>query len=839
MEGVKIFVDGVELEVRPGTSVIDAVFAAGSDVPYFCSQEYMSPIGACRMCLAKIGAPRKDRATNDWIRDENGEPKVFWFPNPMATCTTTVMEGMVVDTRSKPVRQAQDAMVEAHLINHPLDCPTCDKGGACELQDRSYEYGSGTSRFQFDKRHQEKHHVLSETITLDRERCIHCKRCVRYFEEVPGEEVLDFIERGSHTYIATLEPGGLTDPFAGNITDICPVGALLDRTSRFRGRNWEYHHTPTTTLNDPGGAALTIDARTGRIERIKAALNPEVNKTWIDDASRFGHQHTASDDRIRLPHVRENGELVPVSWEAAARTIAELLGEVDPKKIAVALRTDATLEEGVAARALAEHFGTGRIDHAPRPPASVLPDGRPATMGDVATADALLVLGDPTEEAGIVDLRIHDALKGVTPPTLLPHGVPIADLRLKERMPRKREILTVLAPYRTRLMKHAGLARVTPAGGEARLLRALADRAVAGAGDGDPPEWPTDLGMSAADADATVRRFKEARSPVLIWSGFVSADPDADDAARAFAKTVGAKVLILGPMANAYGLERTGVLPSIPRYGMASTVRGEADALIVSELDLARDPAVAERLAELKLLVAHATFPNATTELAHVVLPAVTGFEKEGTTVNAEGRALPVRPAPVEAGAARDLTGVVKALGEALGVRLDGRSVRSARRVLRKRLGVDLAELPPVGLLLDPPARGGRGARALTSGPVARGAALVVPSAVRADLADRNPALRAQFGAPALRMHPDEARRAGFVDGDEVLAEIGGMPRRLTVRTSEGVPEGRFLAPALPEQPVGLYPFDPAALRPAPSARPPLAAGADVAADATSASGAD
>ena len=212
---MKVKVNDVELELEPGTSAIDAVFAAGYDVPYFCSQEYMSPIGACRMCLGKVGAPRKDRETNDWIKDEEtGEPKVFFFPNLMATCTTAIMEGMVIDTLGKEVKRAQSGMMEFTLINHPLDCPVCDKGGACELQDRAYEYGAGTSRFEFDKRHQEKHHELSELITLDRERCIHCKRCVRYFEEVPGDEVLDFIERGGHTYIGTVDEG-LPSHFTG------------------------------------------------------------------------------------------------------------------------------------------------------------------------------------------------------------------------------------------------------------------------------------------------------------------------------------------------------------------------------------------------------------------------------------------------------------------------------------------------------------------------------------------------------------------------------------------------------------------------------------------------
>src|SRR5690606_24193300 len=379
------------------------------------------------------------------------------------------------------------SMVEYTLINHPLDCPVCDKGGACELQDRAYEYGSGISRFEFDKRHQEKHHALSELITLDRERCIHCKRCVRYFEEVPGDSVLDFIERGAHTYIGTAEEG-LPSNFTGNITDICPVGALLDTTSRFRGRNWEYHHTPSVTMDDATGAAVWVDSRTGRVERVKARLNPEVNKTWIDDGTRFGHEYVDHSSRLLTPLVRRGGELVPATWEEAAAFVAERLAGLSGKDVGIAVRADSTLEEGVGALALAEHLGTGQVDHWPRPAASVVaPKDLRATITDLATADAILVVGDVTEEAPVLDLRIKDALKGVTPPALLPHGVPIADLRLKERMPRRTEVLTVAAPYRVDLMRFAGAALRYAAGQEAALFKALSG------------EGPSDgLGVDAA-----------------------------------------------------------------------------------------------------------------------------------------------------------------------------------------------------------------------------------------------------------------------------------------------------------------------------------------------------
>jgi NADH-quinone oxidoreductase subunit G len=768
---MRVKVNDVELDLAPGTSAIDAVFAAGYDVPYFCSQEYMSPIGACRMCLARVGAPRRDRDGN-WILDEEtGEPKIFGFPTLMATCTTAVMEGMVIDTESKDVKDAQNGMVEFTLINHPLDCPVCDKGGACELQDRAYEYGTGLSRFVFDKRHQEKHAALSALITLDRERCIHCKRCVRYFEEVPGDEVLDFVERGGHTFIDSIEDG-LPSNFSGNIADICPVGALLDTTSRFRGRNWEYDHTHTTSLDDASGSAIIVDARTGRIERVKSGLNPEVNKSWIDDGIRFGHEYAGAPDRVKRPLLRKGDELVEVAWEEAARFVAERLAGLSGKDVGIAIRADATLEEGVAARSLADHLGTGQVDHAPRYAASVV-EHAGAGLQDVAVADAIFVVGDVTEEVPAVDLRIKDALKGVTPPELLPHGVPIADLRLKERMPRRREILTVVAPYRVDLMRHAGRSGTYPAFGEAAMFDALTALAHGESADEAALPLPRD------EAEALVAALKEAKKPVVVIGGLVLSSHAAAEAAAAFCTAVGALSLALPAMANGYGLEATQVLPSHARYAYREMLAGGARALLLSNLDPAADPTVAERLAQCQLLVVHDMFMTATAKLAHVVLPAVSGFEKDGTVINLEGRVLGVRAAPVDGGEAVDFTGVVKALGDAFGQRLEGRSIRSARRVLRRTLDLDLDALPDGGAFVKVPRR--RAGVAVIEHDEFVGSGLRVPTMVRQEYLSRNPHLLQAVGAPALSLHPDAAAARGLEDGDEVTVAVDGTPRRLRV----------------------------------------------------------
>lgn len=777
---MKIKVNDVELELAPGTSAIDAVFTAGYDVPYFCSQEYMSPIGACRMCLAKVGAPRKDRGTGEWIMDEEtGEPKIFWFPNPMATCTTSVMEGMVIDTLAPEAVKAQKGMVEMTLINHPLDCPTCDKGGACELQDRAYEYGSGETRFVFDKRHQEKHHALSDLITLDRERCIHCKRCVRYFEEVPGDEVLDFIERGGHTYIGTIDDG-MPSNFTGNITDICPVGALLDSTSRFRGRNWEYDHTRSTSLDDASGSAIMIDARTGRIERIKAALNTQVNKTWIDDGTRFGHEYVDSPDRIKTPLLRKNGKLEPVTWEEATGFVASKLKDLAEHEVGIAIRADSTVEEGIGAKALADHLKTGQLDHYPRYASSVISDNA-ATFTDLATADAVFVIADVTEEVPNVDLRIKDALKGIAPVEMMAHGVPIADLRLKEHMPRKKEILTVAAPYHVDLMKHAGKAIEYKANSEADLFKKL-------------------------DKDLK-KQLEAAENAVIVLGAFVLNSAEASKAAEDLAKATGAKLMKLGAMANSFGLESQDVLPSKADYSYQAMLNGSAKALILSNLNPAQNADAAKSLEALELLVVHDLFENETTALADVVFPAKSGYEKEGTVVNLEGRYLAVHAAPVDSGQSVDFTGLVKELGEALGERLEGRSVRSARRLLKNTLSLDLNELAEEGEIIAAKSGKTAGVKAATAGNV-----LLVPSIARSEYLSRNPHLNASLGGSVLRLHPADAASHDLNRDDVISLNVGGVKRRLSVQPTQAAPEGVMLVAASSDQPVGLVEADMASL---------------------------
>lgn len=658
---MKVIVDGRPVEVPAGTSAIDAVFAAGLDVPYFCSQPYLSPIGACRMCLVEAGTPRKDPATGDLIREANGDVKIFWFPKPQASCTLMASEGMVIVSQSESVKKAQAGMMEFTLINHPLDCPTCDKGGACELQDRAFEYGYGVSRFEFDRRHADKHYPLSELVVLDQERCIHCKRCVRYFEEIPGTEVLDFIERGGHTFIDTSEPE-LPTPFSGNITDICPVGALLDNVARFRGRNWEYAHTASTCSGCSVGCSYTTDARNGQLERIVARENPAVNETWICDAGRFGH--TSIRDRIQTPYVRRNGQLQAASMAEAIQALSEGL---KGRKLGIYAHSAHTLEEGIALKAFAEQQALSEIDYAPRFDVAIPAQ---ATLTQLAQADFVLVLGaDILNEAPVLHLRIQEMLKGGILPLSYAHGTAIADLHLTERKARDGQ---KLAMYRQNISAaETTMAAFSGAQDGFNVLRSL-------------------ISGSAAYADV-LSKLKTVQKGVLILGREVLSHGSAvlpllEHLTARFAL----KVLPIAASANSTGFAALGLVGG-------NMAQPQADALLVSGL---------QDIGEFSgFLVVHDHQLSPLAQRADVVLPALSSYEKRGTLQNLEGRLSHLEAAPIHAGESVDLVGALGILAEALEVRAPIRGVRSAVREIKARFGVDVGELPAEGLIVHLPAQ--------------------------------------------------------------------------------------------------------------------------------------
>ena len=287
----------------------------------------------CRMCLVEVGRPAIDRATNEPILDETGKPRLQFGPKLETACTTPVSPGMVVFGMSEKVKDGRNDVLEFLLTSHPLDCPVCDKGGECPLQNLTMGYGPGTSRFDYaDKKHLAKHVPLGELIYLDRERCIQCGRCVRFQSDIADDPVIGFYQRGRSLEIITNSEPGFDSIFSGNTSDICPVGALTTADFRFGARPWELKSAASICNHCPVGCNLTYNTRReaksdGKvvIKRAMPRQNESVNEIWICDKGRFGYHYAESVDRLTSPMIRKDGELVPVSWDEALDFTAQQL----------------------------------------------------------------------------------------------------------------------------------------------------------------------------------------------------------------------------------------------------------------------------------------------------------------------------------------------------------------------------------------------------------------------------------------------------------------------------------------------------------------------------------
>jgi NADH-quinone oxidoreductase subunit G len=389
-ELVTLTIDGVELQVPKGTGLVEAALAAGIEIPVFCYEPRLGPpVGACRMCLCEV-AP--------------GPPK------PQAACTLTAADGMTVKTAatSELAREAQDATLEFILVNHPLDCPVCDKGGECPLQDLTFRFGPGNTRMTFPKRTFEKPIPVSPAIALDRERCILCYRCTRFSEGVAEDGQLVARNRGAQSVIATFEDEPYRAPFSGNVIELCPVGALTSTQYRFEARPWEIQDVPSVCGLCPVGCNITATTREGKVKRILSRNHPEVDEGWLCDKGRFGFSHLYAKDRVRDP-MRRLGKrrFEELSWDDALDEAERLLRS---GPVLVALSGSETVEQADAlARLVRRGLGSDAV---------VLPelatnalDAFRAPLSAIRDADLVVVIGDDpvAERAPVVDLWIKAA----------------------------------------------------------------------------------------------------------------------------------------------------------------------------------------------------------------------------------------------------------------------------------------------------------------------------------------------------------------------------------------------------------------------------------------------
>jgi len=391
-ETVTLTIDGIAVEVPKGTGLVEAALAAGIEIPVFCYEPRLGPpVGACRMCLCQV---------------EPGPPK------PQAACTLTAQDGMLVRTAltSQVAAEAQNATLEFILVNHPLDCPVCDKGGECPLQDLTFRYGPGNTRMTFPKRTFEKPIPVSPLIALDRERCILCYRCTRFSEDVAEDGQLVAVNRGAGSMIATFGDEPYRAPFSGNVIELCPVGALTSTTYRFEARPWEIQDVPTVCGMCPVGCNVNATTREGKVKRILSRNHPEVDYGWLCDKGRFAYAHLHAEDRLRDPilRVRRRG-FEEVSWERALDEAERLLREADGR-IVTALSGSETVEQAYALGKLLRRGLGAHTAFFPEEISDAL-DAFRVPLSAIRDADVVAVLGDApvVEHAPIVELWIKEA----------------------------------------------------------------------------------------------------------------------------------------------------------------------------------------------------------------------------------------------------------------------------------------------------------------------------------------------------------------------------------------------------------------------------------------------
>ena len=364
---VNVQIDGVWRQFPKGTRIIEACRSVGSIVPHYCYHPKLTAPGNCRMCLVQTGMPPRPAPGQEPQRDENGYEPIGWMPRPVIACANTIAENMGIRTSGELVEKCREGVMEFLLINHPLDCPICDQAGECRLQEHSVGHGRGVSRFIDMKVKKPKNVDIGPRIRLDDERCIMCSRCIRFMDEVAGDPVLGFTQRGTHTTL-TVHPGRLLDSnYSLNPADICPVGALTSNDFRFQMRVWFLKETPSIDVNCGTGTNITIWTRGNKIHRITPRQNDEVNSCWMPDSHRLNFHYIDGESRLSQPLAKNAAGLhEPTTWSAALASAASAIKNFAPDQIAVIASGRMTNEELFLTRALAENIGTQHLSIVPR-----------------------------------------------------------------------------------------------------------------------------------------------------------------------------------------------------------------------------------------------------------------------------------------------------------------------------------------------------------------------------------------------------------------------------------------------------------------------------------------
>jgi NADH-quinone oxidoreductase subunit G len=773
VETVTLTIDGQEVTVPKGTLLIRAAEQLGTIVPRFCDHPLLDPVGACRQCVVEVEGQRK----------------------PVMSCTQPVAPDMVVSTHltSEVARKAQEGTLEFLLINHPLDCPMCDKGGECPLQDQALAYGAGQSRFIDQKRRYLKPVAVSQQVLLDRERCVLCARCTRFSEQISGDPFIELFERGALEQVAIYEDEPYHSYFSGNVIQICPVGALTSASYRFKARPFDVVTTPSVCDHCSAGCTLTVQSRRGEIQRQLARTNMAVNEAWNCDKGRFGFTHLTHEGRITEPKLRDGDELVKASWADALLRIVGAVNESreqGPGRVAVVTGSRLPDEDAYAVgKYVRTVLGTDDLDHRTRfahegedAELTALLPRETAEYRDVEDAPVIVVAGlDPREE------------------------VPILHLRLRKAWRANKARIVVVGPHLGTLADLAWRRVPTLPGEEAAALRALLD--------GD---------------DEVARALRDVDAPVVLVGERAGAGSIA--AGAALADAVGGKVGYVPRRANVRGSFEAGLaagvlpggrrlddaadraeveqvwgatLPTGPgrdlRTILTDAAAGKIDVLHLIGVDLVRDcddPELARKaLQRAKLVVAQDLARTATvTGFADVVLPAAGTQERPGSYTNWEGRTQRFAKAIAAPDLVQEDWEIVVQLAALLGHDLGFNDLEGIRNEVA-RLGLrEVAHDWPSAPVAADEAEAGDADAADTAG----GLAVVVrPLLLEAGtmLAGADDLLATAL-APYVAVNPTDASAADLADGDEVELTGPAGSVRLPARVGHDVVPGVVVVPA-------------------------------------------
>ena len=743
---VELEIDGQKVEVLEGSMVMDACNKLGTYVPHFCYHKKLSIAANCRMCLVQV-----EKA-----------------PKPLPACATPVTAGMKVYTASELAKKAQAGVMEFLLINHPLDCPICDQGGECQLQDLAVGYGGSASRYSEEKRVVFHKNVGPLVSMEEMTRCIHCTRCVRFGQEIAGVMELGMLGRGEHAEITSFVGKSVDSELSGNMIDICPVGALTSKPFRYSARTWELSRRKSVSPHDSLGANLVVQVKGNRVMRVLPQENEDVNECWISDKDRFSYEALNSAERLTAPMIKQGGEWIQTDWQTALDVVARGLADVQRSHGATAIGAlvspHATFEEMFLTQKLMRGMGSDNIDHRLRQ-TDFSADGKLAgvpwlglPIADIGTLDRVLVIG-----------------------SFLRKDHPLIAQRLRQIAKKRAQINVVHAADDDPLIKVANKAIVAPSAMASALDGILA---------------ALDGGAAADNLHAIAASLKGGRKVALMLGNLAGQAADAAqlhvraqaiaDKLKALNPDIDVSFGFLGEAANSVGGYLARAVPAAGGLNARAMLDTPCKAYIVLHAEPALDMACGAQavrvLAGAEFTVMLSSFRHSL-DCADVLLPVSPFTETAGTFVNAEGRAQGFNGVVQPLGETRPAWKVLRVLGNLLGVA--GFDYDTVEAVRAEALPADVsARLDNRTSVALAPAqeRTARGFERIADIPIYFADALVRRAASLQQAADAR--------APRARLHRSDMTRIGALDGGNVRLKNGAGELLVPVVADDTVPTG-------------------------------------------------